>query len=94
MAGSQDYILINAYEELVKTNVRDMMAKTDMCQCEKCFLDVCALVMNNRFAKYVTTRKGAVLAKIPDMNIGDHTKLVVTITIAMELVRQQPQHGE
>lgn len=92
MAETPKYELVNAFDEIVKINVRDVQAMTDMCQCEKCFLDICAIVFNNRFSKFVTTRQGELLAKIPDMNQGKHTELIVAIAIAVEIVRKEPQH--
>lgn len=95
MSGNNDnshYQIINANEELVKYNVRKFMDKTEMCRCEKCFLDVCAIVFNKGFAHFATTKEGELMAKIPDMNHANHAGLVVAITEAIELVRRSPQH--
>ncbi|NLW79121.1 MAG: late competence development ComFB family protein [Ruminococcaceae bacterium] len=87
------YHLINANEELVKENVRKFMAKTpDMCQCEKCFLDVCAIVFNKGYARFATTTEGGLMARVPDMNLANHAGLVVAITEGIELVKRSPQH--
>lgn len=86
------YTLVNANEELVRTNVRNLMNKTDMCRCEKCFLDVCAIVFNKGFAHFATTKEGELMAKIPDMNHANHAGLIVAITAAIELVKKSPQH--
>ncbi|MGD9559338.1 MAG: late competence development ComFB family protein [Oscillospiraceae bacterium] len=90
--GQTHYKLVNANEELVQRNVRRQMEQTDMCQCEKCFLDVCAIVFNKGFAHFATTKEGELMAKIPDMNTTYHASLIVAITEAIELVRRSPKH--
>ncbi len=86
------YVLVNSTEELVRRHVSEVMAKTDMCRCEKCFLDVCALVYNKGFAHFTTTRKGGLLAKVPDMNRTNHVELMVAVADAVEKVKAHPMH--
>lgn len=89
------YQLINAYESIVKTNVQELMKDEDMCKCEKCFLDVCALVLNSKHASYsrfVTTKKGALLAQIPEMGYVNKTEMTVIILDAIRQVKESPQH--
>lgn len=88
----EEYILINAYDELVRTNVRNLMSKMDMCQCEKCYLDTCALVFNRQYTHYVTTRRGAVLAKIPEMSHSNQVEMTVVIMDALRMVKSFPKH--
>ena len=88
----QSYVLVNAYEDLVKTNVRSMMEQTDMCQCEKCFLDACAIVFNRKYTHFVTTREGMLLTKVPEMNHGNHVEMMVTIMDALHIVKNFPKH--
>jgi len=45
---SDDYILVNMTEELVRNRVREMMKSYDVCQCNKCFSDICAIVLNKK----------------------------------------------
>ena len=88
----EHYQLVNAYDEIVKNAVRDVMAKTNMCQCERCFLDICAIVFNKGYTYYVNTREGQLLKKIPDMNLGNQVELMVQVMHAMKLVRDFPHH--
>jgi len=89
---SGEYTLVNAFDDVVKTNVRKLMESMDMCQCEKCYFDACAIVFNNRYTHFVTTRQGMLLAKVPAMNHGNHIDLVVEITNALQLVKNSPKH--
>jgi len=89
------YALVNAYDDTVKSRVRELMQNTDMCQCEKCFLDACAMVFNNRtytFTFFVTTPKGELFAKLPEMNPVNLADLTVACIAAIEKVRTSPNH--
>ncbi|WRS27741.1 late competence development ComFB family protein [Oscillospiraceae bacterium MB08-C2-2] len=86
------YVLINAYDDIVKTMVRQFMDKTEMCRCEKCFLDVCALVFNRQYTHFVTTREGALLAKVPEMNHGNRVEMTVVVMDAIRIVKNFPKH--
>lgn len=86
------YVLVNAYDDLVRTNVRHLMQKMDMCQCEKCFLDTCAMVFNRQYTHFVTTRKGELLAKVPEMSHSNHVEMTVVILDALRLVKSFPKH--
>ena len=88
------YQLVNAYDELVQTAVREVMSKTDMCQCERCYLDICAIVFNQGYTHFVNTREGQLLKKIPDMNLGNHVEMMVQVMHAMKLVKDFPHHDD
>jgi competence protein ComFB len=91
-AKKEEFKIVNAYDDIVRTNVRELMKHMNMCQCEKCFLDACAIVFNRGFARFVTSREGELLSKIPDMNHSNHIELVVAITGALNLVKNFPKH--
>lgn len=86
------YILINAYDDIVRASVRDLMSKSDMCQCDKCFLDVCAVVFNRKYARFVTTTEGQLLSKVPQISYGGQVEMTVTILDAIKMVRDFPKH--
>ena len=89
---NNEYVLVNIAEELVKKKVREMMPQYDMCQCEKCFLDVCALVLNQTKAHYFTTEKGKLLSLLETTDYQFKTDLVVLILKAFKSVKEHPQH--
>ncbi|MDR2933603.1 MAG: late competence development ComFB family protein [Oscillospiraceae bacterium] len=89
---NDSFILINANEEMVKGDVRKMMEFIDMCKCEKCFKDVCAIVLNKLPARYVTTRKGTLLSQIPQMSRENHAEMTILIAQALKMVSESPQH--
>ena len=90
---SEHFQLVNAYDELVHTAVKEAMSKTDMCQCDRCYLDICAIVFNQGYTHFVNTREGQLLKKIPDMNLGNHVEMMVQVMHALKLVKDFPHHS-
>lgn len=91
-AHSEEYGLINANEEIVRDSVRKMMAHTDMCKCDKCFYDACALVLNKMPPRYSTTRKGQLLSLLPNMEIITYAEIGVMAAQAIKMVSESPHH--
>ena len=90
---TEQFQLVNAFEQIVVTNIQDQIAKQpDMCTCEKCFKDICAIVFNKGFVRFVTTPQGALMAKLPTMSNEKRVALIVAIQEAIELVKSSPQH--
>jgi competence protein ComFB len=90
--GKKEYVLVNIAEELVRKKVREMMASYDMCKCEKCYLDVCALVLNQTHSRYYTTEKGKLLQLLDTTNYQFKTDLIVMVLQAMKFVKEHPKH--
>ncbi|MCL2579815.1 MAG: late competence development ComFB family protein [Oscillospiraceae bacterium] len=89
---TQDYVIVNAYEDLVKQNVLSMAKYLEMCTCNKCLTDVCALVLNDLPPHYVTTRKGEILTQLPQNAQDKHADLTVKIVHALNFVKDSPRH--
>jgi len=87
-----ELILVNIVEEMVKQKVDAMIKDFDMCDCNKCRLNVCAIALNNLPSHYVTTEKGALLGKLEDVEINYQTNLTVEITKAFMIVKEHPLH--
>ena len=88
----KEYVLVNIAEELVKTKVREVMAETDMCKCDKCFLDACAIVLNKTEARYYTTEKGKLLTLLETTDYQFKTDLLVMVLQALKFVGEHPKH--
>lgn len=87
-----NYVVINAFEEIVKQNVLMMVEYMDMCSCEKCVSDACALVLNQLSPHYVTTRKGELLSQLPQTMRDQHIDLTVKVVHALHMVKESPRH--
>ncbi len=89
---SDDYILVNMTEELVRNRVREMMKSYDVCQCNKCFSDICAIVLNKMTPRYVTTEKGSLMSLLAATDVEIQTDLTVHILQALMRVKTDPKH--
>lgn len=91
-ANVKEYVLVNIAEELVKKKVRELMSGFDMCRCEKCFLDTCAIVLNNTHSYYCTTEKGKLLSLLDATDYQFKTDLVVSVLKSLQFVKERPRH--
>ena len=87
------YILGNIMEEIVRAEARSVMKNMGMCSCEKCFIDVCAMALNNLSPRYVTTLKGSLFAQIEDLDPNEHVHVTMEVTRAAKKVKSAPQHN-
>lgn len=90
--NSNDLILVNIAETVVREKTLELIKTMDMCQCEKCYLNACAIVLNSVKPLYVTTPKGALLSEILTINIQYQTDLTFDIIKALKIVCKSPRH--
>ena len=86
------FILRNYWEDKVVERTREIVSKMDVCQCEKCFLDICALVLNKLPPQYVTTERGNLMRKVPAASSKMETELTVLISQSIKMVNEKPMH--
>jgi competence protein ComFB len=87
------YILLNAMEEAVREEVRATMNNVNICRCDKCYYDVCALVLNNSPPQYVTSQEGALFKKASALlSMETLTRLSAEIFSAIAKVKNKPAH--
>jgi len=80
-------------EQLVLEKVRASMNGGDMCKCNKCYYDVCSIVLNNMGAPhYITSPEGALMKRATFMSSEAITSLYVEIFKAIELVMSNLKH--
>lgn len=85
-------ILVNIAEAIVREKAKKLIKTIDMCQCETCCLNACAIVLNTLKPLYVTTKRGALLSQINTTNYTYQTDLTVEIVKALMLVKEKPRH--
>ena len=86
------YVLRNYWEASVMEKTRAILAKMDICECEKCFIDVCALALNQLTPRYVTTDRGSLIQKLPELSSKAELELTVLITKCAKMVHEKPMH--
>ena len=85
-------ILFNSMEEIILEKTKEITSKMDICHCEKCYYDVCALVLNQTPPKYVTSVKGKLMAKLPSLSNKKELELTILITKIAKMVAEKPMH--
>ena len=87
------YILFNAMEEAVREEVKATMNNVNICRCDKCYYDICALVLNNSQPQYVTSQEGVLFKKAAALlSLETLTKLSNEIFNAISKVKDNPSH--
>ena len=86
--------LKNTMEETVVTEVTAALKHmSGICKCEKCFWDICAVVLNTIPQHYATTEQGDLMGKARALlNFEMRGKISGEVFKAIELVKQNPTH--
>jgi len=91
-AEQKKFALSNYWEARVMERAKVIVSQMDMCQCEKCFFDVCALVLNKLPPQYTTTDKGNLMIKVPATSAKAELELTILISRSAKMVRDRPMH--
>lgn len=89
---NHQYVFHNIMEDIVVAKARDVVSRMDICQCDKCFADICALTLNKLDPKYVTTENGGLMAKLPEMDPRKELALTVLLSQSAKMVQERPSH--
>ncbi|MFZ5646726.1 MAG: late competence development ComFB family protein [Bacillota bacterium] len=81
--------LINVAEIVVFEIIDRLLAKRDVCKCERCRLDIAAIALNNVPPNYVVSTEGEVRRSINRQLKVDAGREVEN---AIEKVREHPHH--
>jgi len=83
----------NIMEGEVMEEVKSLMSKiTDMCKCEICVCNICAIALNKLKPFYVTTQKGELFARAGQANMTEKTEIKIEVVRAIEVVRNKKMH--
>ena len=85
--------LKNYMEELVIKKTEELMKLINMCQCEKCRLDIMAIALNELPAKYVVSEKGELYTKLNELKQQFEIDVETEIIKAAVIVSKNPQHN-
>ena len=90
--SDEKLFLVNIVEEYVRAKVREAMHQTEICQCETCQLNICAIVLNSFPPKYETTTKGTLLAQIGLLTPDFQMQTIIQVYKAVKIVKECPMH--
>lgn len=85
---------INYMEIWVKEYMKKILKESDVCTCEKCQRDIYTLALNKLRPFYVATTKGRLLTKINVMQQQFETDIIIEITKAINIVKNNPKHDK
>lgn len=85
--------LCNLMEDKVSYITEQLLEREkDVCDCDKCKLDIIAIALNNLPTKYVVTEKGKLLGRANNLNYQFEADIVTEVTKAIEIVKKEPRH--
>lgn len=82
----------NYMEEIVLSNLDDILVDIKMCTCDRCKLDIAAKALNDLPPQYIVTQKGEVFSKINNLRAQFEVDIISAITKAAILVKRKPNH--
>jgi len=91
--SQEDKVLFNVMEEMVRRTVDEKIETMDMCKCEICRLNACAIALNALPACYVTSRRGNLLAYVSGEMLNFKSQVLVETTKALMMVKDHPLHN-
>jgi competence protein ComFB len=91
--GGGPVLLKNYMEDLVDSVIKEIvLARDDVCKCERCLLDIKAFALNQLPPRYVVTDKGYAFSKTDELGAQFVTDVTVAVTQALHKVMQRPPH--
>lgn len=87
-----DKVLFNVMEEMVRRVVDEKIGTMDMCDCEVCRLNACAIALNTLPPRYVTSQRGNLLAHVSGEMLNYKSQVLVETTKALLQVKAHPLH--
>ena len=90
--SSNDFMLENEVEAIVKEKTKELMKTIDMCQCETCYYNACAIALNKLKPMYVTSKRGALISQVNTIDVWHQADLTVEIVKALMIVKENPRH--
>ncbi|MFZ5353571.1 MAG: late competence development ComFB family protein [Bacillota bacterium] len=84
--------LKNYMEDIVMHKIDSLLKLMNICDCEKCRLDIMAIALNDLPAKYVVTEKGELFTKIRELENQFEVDVETAIIKAAVFVSKNPKH--
>ncbi|MDF2521196.1 MAG: competence protein ComFB [Clostridia bacterium] len=86
------YKLKNYMEDIVNKKIDSLLNIMNICQCEKCRLDIMAIALNDLPPKYVVTDTGALYTKVRELEQQFEVDVETAIVKAALFVNKNPKH--
>jgi competence protein ComFB len=89
-----DIRMRNYMEDLIQDMMPTVLKQLDICQCERCWMDILANVLNQLPPKYVVTRKGQLYTKLSSLQHQFDVDIIAAITKAASVIGTNPRHDD
>lgn len=88
------YKLINQWEPIVYELLQEYMKSGEMeCCCERCQVDIMALVLNNMPPRYTVTRRGEIFTSVESCSAAKKAEILIEIMNTAKIVAASPSHN-
>ena len=86
--------LFNIMEDEVRYVLQSILSdpSVNVCRCEKCFLKIIAIALNNLPPLYVVSEEERVINKVVEIKLQDLARMEVEVMKAIEIVKNNPGH--
>lgn len=81
-------------EDLVFSQLDSVIKDVQVCECEKCKLDIAAIALNSLQPHYVVTPKGRLYTKLNTLQQQFDVDVLSAIIKAAILVKRNPHHDK
>ena len=88
-----EFVLQNFTEELVRSYVEYNLSKEDVCDCNRCKLDVIAHMLNHLPPSYGITHRGYLFDKLKTADLEHRVSVSECFYKAVMAVKERPSDG-
>ncbi len=82
----------NYMEEIVFSQIKEVLEDINVCTCDKCIFDIAAIALNDLPTRYIVSEKGELYSKINSLKQQFEVDVISAITKAAVLVKRSPRH--
>ncbi len=91
--SDMEHFLRNLTEDIVVSQLDEMINRLDCCKCDKCRLDIASYALNRLPAKYIATTQGELMSKISIIDNDFRMRVATEITKGAAIVKKNPRHA-
>ncbi len=85
LSNYMEKLVFNKFDEVKRS-------RPDICSCEQCRLDICAIALNNIAPRYIVSNKGEIFTKLDMMETQFGIDVLMAISKAIAVVGANPRH--
>ena len=87
------FMLINMTELMVRPVLDEALEEYDCCKCERCYLDMLAITLNQLKPHYVNSNEGRLISKASSLTLQNKIDTNVAVIKAINIVSRVPHHN-